>query len=83
MRVLTVMGAVYNGLERVYPVEEQRDGAYPSKSPFTTRANSAAAALKGCSWRITPYSYIDPARSADRMRAMFDSSRETLERYRD
>ena len=29
---------------------------YASKSPCTTGANSAASALKGCSWRITRYS---------------------------
>jgi hypothetical protein len=28
VRILTVMGAVYNGLERVYPIEEQRDGRF-------------------------------------------------------
>ncbi len=31
----------------------------------------------GCSVWITRYSYIGPARCADRMRAMMDSSRET------
>ena len=46
MRILAVMGAVYNGVERVYAVE-QRDGRFMDLSLFLTQPVKAQNSSNG------------------------------------